>query len=275
MLPWLLLREPVPTLGLAWTQFRKAIAHYKGFGVDSTLWSTADTTEIETTLDDGCRMFYYPWDAKRSRSHQWSFMRPTLTLPTTADTADYELPGYVSTVIGSMFFSADEGGYTEVEHTSIGEVLRARQSVSTTGLPRMYALRPVDRTLDLPSGWSSQRFEVMMYPTPDDAYDLSYQAAVMPEQMTSTTEYPLGGAIHSQTLKEACLAASEMSDSDLEGPHFRRFQQLLAISIDNDNRLNPPSVGAMQDPGIVPFDVPTMRDLFRRATVPTISVTTV
>ena len=48
------------TLSSQYSDFRIAIAHFMGLGIDSTAWSTDEVSRIAMILKRGLRQFYYP-----------------------------------------------------------------------------------------------------------------------------------------------------------------------------------------------------------------------
>lgn len=95
--------------------------------------------------------------------------------------------------------------------------------------PQVVGVRP--KTFDPTVG---QRYQAVFHPVPDGAYTFWYTYRVAPSMLTIANKYPLGGAEHSETILEACLAAAERSQDNVAGLHAAEFERLLAVSIMTD-----------------------------------------
>lgn len=106
-------------------------------------------------------------------------------------------------------------------------------TVTLLGPPKRFAVRPKAST---PTAGAGQRFELLVFPTPDMNATVSYRYNVIPDAMTSTNPYPSGGAIHGETLMLACLARAELLVKGEPGPKTAEFKQQLGASITMDRR---------------------------------------
>jgi hypothetical protein len=97
--------------------------------------------------------------------------------------------------------------------------------------PQYFAVRPKSVTVSATAG---QRFELLFYPIPDEAYVLSYEMVVQTDMISDTYPYPLGGAAHGETIIAACIAAAELSESGIIGPQNQNYTNLLISSIRED-----------------------------------------
>jgi hypothetical protein len=61
---------------------------------------------------------------------------------------------------------------------------------------------------------------------------------VLPDKLSTTKPYPLGGMVHAETIKESCLAIAEQNSDDTEGLHKNKFYERLIASIDHDKTMN-------------------------------------
>lgn len=124
----------------------------------------------------------------------------------------------------------------EILQTSESKIREMKQSQISTGIPRLAAvrIRETDGTLE-------HRIEVMVWPVPNKDYTVSSRFSLHPTLLSSAEPFPLGGAKHSRTVLEACLAKSEVShDDEANGPHELAYQRLLLESIKTDMRQNGP-----------------------------------
>ena len=77
------------TLSVGYAELRKAIGVYLGITTTTASWSTAEVEQVEMVISSGLRRFYFPApimeDGRISqRPHEWSFLKPTLTMDTIA-----------------------------------------------------------------------------------------------------------------------------------------------------------------------------------------------
>lgn len=112
-------------------------------------------------------------------------------------------------------------------------------SISST--PYYAAIRPKAHT-DPTTG---QRFEIMFFPLPSVVLTISYVKRILPQMLVSSSiDYPYGGAEHAETIKAACMAAAEeqQNGNRLNGnPVYDKknlFQERLAASIAMDKQKN-------------------------------------
>lgn len=96
----------------------------------------------------------------------------------------------------------------------------------------------VAETID---GTVGQRFEMLLYPKPSAANILSFQMNILPEKLTGANPQIYGGAAHSETVLESCLAvAEERYDDTLNGLHKSKFVEKLFASVSLDSKMNRP-----------------------------------
>lgn len=102
--------------------------------------------------------------------------------------------------------------------------------------PRMFAVRTKAFVT------TGQRYELLFYPTPDAAYTLTYAYDAYTGAIT-TTQYPLGGMAHAETILASCLdiaaqylKSNEQSDRAVKLSISNRnlFLDRLAASISQD-----------------------------------------
>jgi len=73
------------TLALTYTSLRLAIARHLGFSLDAEKWTDDQLTVIGMVTDRGLRQFYYPPKVYDNEApHEWSFLKPTVTIDTVA-----------------------------------------------------------------------------------------------------------------------------------------------------------------------------------------------
>jgi hypothetical protein len=125
--------------------------------------------------------------------------------------------------------------YGPIEIVPDHQIRSRRQRSDYTGRPRVASLRPI--TFDPTVG---QRWEIHFDPIPDGAYVLTYRYKAIPNTLTTTNKYPLGGVDHNETILESCLAKAELRLDDNQSNHETSYQQCLADSIQLDRQQHSP-----------------------------------
>ena len=226
------------TLSMNQTTLRKEVGWFWLGERTAGNWSADEITQLDDIIASGLRSFYHPTPTQNTpKGHKWSFMEPTTTLVLTAGTADYTLSPNFGGLIGTMTYSADDNRWFPIEITGEHRVrtLRQRDYSSISSDPKIAAVRPISS-----SGSNGQRFQLMLYPSPDKAYTLSYRYHALPQNLTAANPYPLGGQAHAETILESCLAVAEARMDDNAGIHAAAYQQRLAASIAYDTLMNTP-----------------------------------
>lgn len=118
------------------------------------------------------------------------------------------------------------GGTSAASHS-------AAARVEYLGNPKRFAVRPKSGAVTATEG---QRFELMVFPTPDTAQTVNYRYNIQPDDVTAALPYPLGGAQHGETFLLSCLAQCELRIKGEPGPLTEAFKQQLAASIVMDRR---------------------------------------
>jgi len=157
---------------------------------------------------------------------------------------DMDLPDDYGGIEGPLTYP-DNKGYPPIQIVGEGEIRRLRSSISDTGgHPTMAAVRPKNTTVTSSAG---QRFEIMLWPDPDAEYQLQYQYTVIPDTLVaSSTDYPLGGGLHSATIMSSILAVGESKMWHAPQLTTQRdlFLTRLQASIKLDRKKGaPPSLG--------------------------------
>jgi len=226
------------TLSMNLTSLRKELGWFWLGERTAANWTADEITQLDDMIASGLRNFYHPPPTQNTpKGYKWSFMEPTTTLSLVADTADYTLSANFGGLIGEMTYSADDNRWFPIETTGEHRIrtLRQRDYSSISSDPKLAAVRPISS-----SGSNGQRFQLMLYPSPDKAYTLSYRYHALPNQLTAANPYPMGGAAHAETILESCLAIAESRMDNNAGIHAAAFQQRLAASIAFDTQMHTP-----------------------------------
>lgn len=204
-----------------------------GSGANYTLLQTTeDDTEavfqdFTDWIDAGYHEFLYP-DVVGENPITWSFLRKQADVTTAADDSAYDLPDDFGQHINSLtLVSSDEDDISRLEIISRSE-MREKQNAesSETGAPEYAAWQP--KAFDAATG---ERFELVLYPTPDAVYTVNVEYRVQPDRLTPAAPYPRGGMLHSDTILKACRAVAERDQDDESGIHNARFMARLKASL--------------------------------------------
>lgn len=215
------------SLTLDFTQLRIEVADFLGLGRDSSNWTNGsdDRNRIHQIINTAVRRFLLPLTAEGG-IHEWSFLNVTASLSAVADDYDYTLGDSVGAVEGDLVYSS-QVGYPDIRRVTEADIHRARSVSTATGIPTMYATRWIAN-----DGSSGQRLELLLYPTPNGAYTLTYHYKVLPNALDATSAiYLLGGMMHSDTLLCGCKAVAEETMDDTQGMWSARYAERLAASI--------------------------------------------
>lgn len=222
------------TLAITFAELKQAVGYWLGITTDESSWSAAELSEVKGDVDAGCLLVY--------RSYPWRFMKPVLTLQTTADQGDYDLPDDFGGFHGRLTYAPDEG-HAPISLVDESQIRASRQIRTSTGKPCFAAYR-IKGPSDAVSG---QRYVLLLDPTPDSTYLLTGQYVAIPAKCDGDRPYPLGGALHGALFRAACLAESERRIRGGYGPLKQAFDTELANSIGLDAAQAPEKLGYNAD----------------------------
>lgn len=222
-------------MSITYDDLRDIIGDQLGYGVSSASWSANSdkTTRIERCLEGGLRRFYNP-----EAPHQWSFLFPVKDMQFEAGVYRYVLPAdfaMLQTGHCPTYAPGDDSIWPPLAVTG-AEVLWYRLQMDTaSGRPRECAVQ-----LATVSESVGTRYELLVYPVPDDAYVIKLPYQINPTIPGHDESVPLGGQPHEQTLIEACRAEAEAFDEFSDGRYEQRFMQRLQASIAHDQLVTMP-----------------------------------
>jgi len=227
------------TLSLEYNDLMDEVAYFL-FGKASADCSASQQVLIDGCVQNGYRQFLYPPAVEGvPAGYSWRFLRPTTTITTTAEDADQDMPGDFGRLLEpDLTFAEDAQVPSVLADVGEGEIRRLRMSMSESGRPRVAGLRRKAGT-----GTTGQRWEIMWYPTPDDAYVLSYQYEALVDKLSVTAPYPLGGSKYGATLRASCLAAADEKVNDGKEGKLDAFTRELIASINRDREEGPKFFG--------------------------------
>lgn len=188
--------------------------------------------DIQDSIDEGYREFCFPPPVGQEPYFIWSWLleQGSLTLATADD--DLDLPDNFGQFIDESLSYA-QGVDGDLLSLVSQKEFRGKQSRDdATGQPEYLAWR--QKAFVATTG---RRFEALLYPTPTAAENgqvIEYLYRVIPDRLTPTNRYPLCGAIHSDTLLKACMAAGERKLDDSSGLYAAKYAERLQASVAAD-----------------------------------------
>ncbi|MFA5186695.1 MAG: hypothetical protein WC551_09485 [Patescibacteria group bacterium] len=233
------------SLSIGYTDLRQEVGGFLGYGRTIASWSAARIATIDRIVQSGVRQVYFPPAVNVSGSneeatvHEWSWLRPTTTLPTVADDGDYDLPDDFGRLVGKFHYAANVHR-AAIYVVSVGDLLDMRAHYDQNDAPRYVAIRYKAST-----GVSGQRQEALFWPEPDAVYTLSYEYEAYTGVLSDTYPYPLGGMQLAELYIESCLSIAEQRPNDEIGIHTAKFQLLLAAAVYRDMQRGARNFGQM------------------------------
>lgn len=224
---------------ITFADMKTAVGFYLGITGDESSWTASELAEVLRDINQGLRMVYTPPILPgQSGPHRWRFMRPTMSLTTVADQGDYAAPDDFGGFHGRASYEPDEGLWP-IDVVDESQIRAARQAPVSTSRPRYMASRHTAGT-DAAAG---QRFVILLHPTPDAEYLLTFRYVAIPPVLSADRPYPLGGALHGQMFLDACLAAAEKRIRGAHGAQYDSFLRSLAASVLLDAGTAPETLG--------------------------------
>lgn len=224
------------TLALSYDEYRQHLSHYLGYGGSVSGMSPEEAETVEMLLCQALRTFYFQALLPGGKAvHRWSFLENCeATITTVVDTDSYDLPDNFGGLARSVVI--DESGDHEITLKQVNESqirkMRSHDGETVdTDRPRYFCIRPVP---DTPTATEGQRFEMWVYPVPDEVLTISYAYRVNADKITTAAPYPLGGTQHSQTILKACYAEAEQYMLGQPGQMQMQYYAALATSITHD-----------------------------------------
>lgn len=213
----------IGSLATLYSTLRGRISRF-AFGQRSV--SSLDSEEladINACIQDGLSDVY--------SAHKWSFLYPSISITTVSGKSLYDLPAGYDSMMGPLTYSYGASFYyPHIDIINESEIRRKQASYSDSGPPQ-YASIVMD---EYDASVGSKR-QLMLYPTPDGAYELKAKMRLRPTMIDGDNPNPLGAEVLSQVIIESCLAAAERTFRDTdEEVHSKTYARLLAAAIEID-----------------------------------------
>lgn len=221
-------------LKIHYDEVRREIGRALGFDRDPSEFEADQTTDVADVIKAGLRDFYWWPDIEGIPKHKWSFLCPQATINLVADTTEYDLPADFVRLASRFTFASLK--IPPLAPTTEEEIRVARATDALKEHPRYYAIRP--------KAQSEDRYELLVYPTPNESTVLDYKYEMVPAATLSDgSPYHLGAACHSQTFLMACLMNADraLNKEDVEGSggglYAQKFAECLRSSIALDQQV--------------------------------------
>lgn len=151
----------------------------------------------------------------------------------------YPLPDNFGRLIGTLH-------YPEVAY---------RHTIQVIPASRLLDMRAYSNLSDDPAycairyksddGSNGQRQEILLFPTPTNAWTLSYEYEAYSGALSDDFPYPLGGMQLAEVYFESCMAVAESRIQDELGQHTQQFKELLVDAIARDRKRGAQRYGHM------------------------------
>lgn len=223
-----------PTYG-TYNWFAQSVAIALGIDPAFNSWNFTQKSKVDLIIQRGLKQFYFPPPLPAAENlkdkpvpHRWTFLTPVATISTTAADVDYDLPADFNGSVENFTYAAANGNLAI--RIVPEDQMRSLRSVEqgATAPPKFASIRPKTST-----GSAVQTWEVLLYPTPDASYTLTYRYRLNPPVLSTTVSFPFGGTAHVETMLASMLAIVE-GEKQVAGPAFSQFMMLLASSISTD-----------------------------------------
>lgn len=234
---------------MTYDDVRDRIGDALGYGLSKSAWSgdSNRVERVERILEMGLGRFYNPPVLPGERERwQWSFLTPTVNLQLETGVSTYDLPQNFVMFEGALTHAPGVTIlYPKIRETGAERVRYELQNSGATGRPFMYGVRVKNN-----SGVGGTQWEMVVYPIPDEDYQVQGAMRINPVVPGADGDLPLGGQPHDQTVIEACLAEWELFDEYAGQAHQIRFMECLISSVSHDRNVSSPkAVGYFGDPG--------------------------
>jgi hypothetical protein len=199
-------------------------------------WDARTSADVESSIRKGIESVVH-----NSVSHQWSWMRPTHRFQTADGQRTYTLPLDFEQFVDNLHFDGEHYQYPPITQLPAGRLQQMHAEYNNTGTPTNYALE-----VPAHDGTTPQHQQLVLHPTPDNAYTIIARYQVGPIRTLSTARpYFPGGPEFTELFIGACLAAAESKFLDGSADKREQFQSALVAAVGRDHRKAPRNLGQM------------------------------
>lgn len=223
---------------------RLAVASQQGFSRVPSEWNSNQTYVIDEVVASGVAQVYFPPPVNGQQvAPDWTFLQPQSMITLLSGQDTLRLPEDFGSFAGPLTLEANSAVQSRwiIQWINVGKLRQMQQEgVTSTGPPRFAS----EIALRGPSDPIGQHKGLLVFPTPDQNYDLSCTYSINPERLTGATPYAYGGAQYRELFIESCLAIAEQRfDDTMDGPHTAKFNLMLMGAVSADNKNRPQKIG--------------------------------
>jgi hypothetical protein len=240
------------TLSLTLDQLQAEVGQFLGWGhgglagFTDSAWPQIQAQIVANVVASGLRQFYFPpaLDGENS-PYEWSFLKPTATVTMTVNQATVALPDNFGGFEGYITVQSQQNQVTWPVPLRSEAFVREKyaQLPTETGRPMFASLQPLPGT----SQSAGQRWQMYVWPLPDQAYNLQFEYYLLNDALTELLPFSYGGMAHSETILESCLAIAERRLDDASNIHQTAFMDRLRASVGLDRRFKAENLGYNRD----------------------------
>lgn len=232
------------TLTLTFDDLADNVARMLGLAPTRAERSSQENDDVDGYVHAGHVQFHAPpWQDAGLPFHLWTFLQTNTTVTTTASQASDDLPDNFGYPIGARLTYTDSDDGQGYDPVMLVEPYRIQawlqQDDDWDGPPEYAAIRPASFTES-----TGQRWEILWYPIPDDAYEFAYVYAPQDDE-GSGSNYIRGGMFHRETLRASCRAVAKREADGEIGAEWAYFLTRLRASYAVDIRTSPGNYGYM------------------------------
>jgi len=222
------------TLSITFPILQREVAFYLGWPRVPSTWDNTQSQDWDDITRRAMRLFYFPPSGDEKPVYEWTFLRKTGTVTLATADVDYDLPDdFGGTILDSSLYYAAGVQQRPPKKVEQHEIEQLQSMDAQNGWPKYFAVR--NKTHAPTTG---QRWEMIVYPTPQvnqDSSVISFRYVGVPNEISNTNLYPVGGAQYSEVILSAHLAAAEFkNDDDPNGPMMQKFNDMMTSAIRND-----------------------------------------
>lgn len=207
-------------LNLSYQNLYDEVSWFLGYTARGTSPTGDNLTSCKAFVDSGIRNFLYPID-ERGRPHEWEFLRFYWEFATVPGQWKYALPIDFSEFCSDLKFDSTNIN-PPVQKRNAEQIIDMKSGNITTGYPLFFAIQPIKYDPEV-----GTKYELWVYPTPDQAYNLSGFYRADPIQLSATTDIIIGGVRMAEAILESCLAVAEHREDDMSTNHHTQMAQML------------------------------------------------
>jgi len=216
-----------------YTLVKSEIASF--IGAPESRWDARTANDVASAIRKGIESVVH------CGIHQWGFLRPTHRFQTADGQRRYTLPLDFEQFPRDLYFDGDNYQHPSITQLPAGRLQQMYAEYASTGVPTNYALEVQSH-----DGANQQQYQLVLHPTPDNAYTIvgTYQVGPIRTLSTARPYFP-GGPEYRELFIASCLAAVEAKFLDGKSDKFESFQMALTAAISRDLRKQPRNLGQM------------------------------